>query len=493
MVPAMGANISRDCLSKLSLRPKLRHHHDSVSGSMTLVWINNDRAVIYRPISSLFGKIHLEFSTNRSKGESNGMSGAKWTNFLTIILKKQIHPTAAPKKFSTRPAQQAGTIALGGLLYLTSMSKGRAEDRVDYRYEDYSEDGGRIHIRTQGAYFDAAIKPWLSLKGNFIYDGISGATPTGAPPLPGQTVVPKVTISDIRRAGYVEAAIKFDNHTLSPQIAYSKESDYKSVGLSLNDAIELNDKNTTLLWGVSQSMDQVLPNEGEKLPPDDYLTVPQDKTSSDLLLGVTQLLGPSTVFSANLTLGYSQGFLNDPYKRVFFIADGTVYSQPGQPYTVFPEKRPGHKFRQVAYFSLQHFFDKADGGVEATYRFSHDDFGIIANTVSVQWNQKIGKYVTLSPLLRYYNQTEANFYATKFSGDPLDPVNFPVPTYYSSDYRLSSLNSFTYGVSLSVKIHQHATIDLSYKRYTMSGTDGVTSQDQYPKANVLGGGLTIWF
>ena len=419
------------------------------------------------------------------------MSGAKSATVATPILKMQTQSSPRQNKSTARNAQAVGTIALGGLFYLASASKGRSEDRVDYRYEDYQEDGGRIHIRTQGAYFDTALNPWLSLKGNFIYDGISGATPTGAPPRPGETIVPKVTIDDIRRAGFIEAAIKFDIHTLSPQVAYSKESDYKSLGLSLNDAIELNEKNTTLMWGVSQSMDQVLPNEGEKIPPDGFLTVPQDKTSSDFLLGVTQLLGPSTVFSANLTLGYSDGFLNDPYKRVYFVSKNGVYA--GNLYTVFPEHRPGHKFRQVAYFSLQHFFDKADGALEATYRFSHDDFGIIANTISIQWNQKLGKYVTLSPLFRYYNQTEADFYATQFPGDPVDQANLPIPAYYSSDYRLSSFNSFTYGVSLSVKIHQHASIDLSYKHYVMSGTDGVTSQDQYPKANVLGGGLTIWF
>ena len=53
----------------------------------------------------------------------------------------------------------------------------RAEDRVDYRYEDYAEENGRIHVQTHGAFFEASLTPWLSLKGNYIYDAIGPAVP----------------------------------------------------------------------------------------------------------------------------------------------------------------------------------------------------------------------------------------------------------------------------------------------------------------------------
>jgi hypothetical protein len=120
-----------------------------------------------------------------------------------------------------------------------------AEDRVDYRYEDYSEDGGRIHIQTHAALFSKEIRPWLNLRGSFVYDGISGATPIGAPPLPGETTVKKVNIDDIRRAGFIEPSFKIENHTLTPQFAISEESDYESLSASLSHSIDFNEKNTT--------------------------------------------------------------------------------------------------------------------------------------------------------------------------------------------------------------------------------------------------------
>jgi hypothetical protein len=373
----------------------------------------------------------------------------------------------------------------------TGIGRTRAENRVDYRYEDYAEDDGRIHIQTHGAHLDSTLNSWLSLKANFIHDAISGATPTGAPPIPGLSEVAKVTIEDIRRAGYLEPAIKLENHTLSPQFSYSAESDYESTGLSLSHASDWNDKNTTLTWGVSHLFDRVLPSEGASI------SDVEDKDTTDFMVGVTQLLGPKTTLTVNLTLGYSEGFLADPYKRVLF--EDFPYT-PGEQYTVFPEVRPGHRFRQVLFGEIRHYFESLNGSIEGHYRFHHDDWGILAHTVGLAWHQKIGKAVTISPLFRFHTQTAADFYGTSFPGDPgCPPEDDPdcpqiaLPESYSADYRLSELNSFTYGISAEARLHKNISVNVSYKRYLMEGTDGVTADDQYPSADVVGGGIAVWF
>jgi hypothetical protein len=383
-------------------------------------------------------------------------------------------------------------IASSSVLYLASMIRVRGENRLDYRYDNYVEEGGRIRVITDGVYFDTDLKAWLSLQGDFVYDSISGATPQGSPPLPGESSVATVPMNDRRYAGSIEPTFKFSNHALSPQFSYSEESDYRSIGIALNDAMDFNEKNTTVTWGGSHSFDQVLPNDGELqgrvgVP----ITSSLDKNDTAGFVGLSQLLNPATIVTANLTLGYADGFLNDPYKRVLF--DGFPYTS-GMPYTVFPESRPGHRFRQVVFLSLQHDFEKAKGAVELTYRFYNDSYGIIANTVSIQWNQKIGKHVIVSPLFRYYTQTAADFYGTHFPGDPSDPSSpIPIPSSYSSDYRLSELETFTYGVTVSARVQKHLSLEVAYMRYEMYGLDGVTAAAQYPKANVFSGGLTIWF
>lgn len=401
-------------------------------------------------------------------------------------MKEQNHfPGLKNKRGARQPRVRFAKIALlCALLQMAAITRTRAEDRVDYRYEDYLEERGRIHIQTHGFYFDTTLKPWITLKGNFIYDAISGASPTGAPPLPGQrNVEMSPPIEDIRYAGFIEPTIRLGNHSFTPQFSYSEESDYKSIGISLGHSIELNEKNTTVTWGASHSFDQVLPTEHNGVPE------ALDKDTTDVLIGVTQILGPTTVATANFTVGYSDGFMSDPYKKVLF--DDFPHF-PGQPYTTWAEKRPAHKFRQVAFVSLQQFVEKLQGAAELSYRFHHDDFGVLAHTAGLQWNQKIGKHVLISPLFRYHTQGAADFYGTSFPGDPSLP-NSPMPNYYSSDYRLSALDAFTYGVTISAKVHEHLSLEFAYKRYVMVGTDGVTAKDQYPSANVFTGGVTAWF
>jgi hypothetical protein len=388
--------------------------------------------------------------------------------------------------------------AVSGFLYAASVGRTRAEDRVDYRYEDYAEEDGRIHVATQGAYFEKTLNSWADLKGNFVYDVISGATPLGQPYLPGTNAVNTVEMNDKRYAGFLAPTFKFGHETLSPQVSYSKEEDYRSIGIALNGTVDFNEKNTTLLWGLSHSFDQILPNEGELnyqtgLP----FTGPVRKDDTSGMVGVARLLGPATMLTLNATFGYADGDLSDPYKRVLF--DGVPYN-PGpdpanpNPYTVLPERRPEYKFRQVGFVSLQRYFDELNGAMEISYRIYHDGFEVIANTVSLQWNQKLGKYVTISPLFRFYTQTAAYFYGTHFPGDPSNPAfPTPAPAYYSSDYRLSELNSFTYGINVEARVQEHLSLTVTYKYYAMFGQDGVTNAAQYPKANIINAGLTLWF
>jgi len=280
------------------------------------------------------------------------------------------------------------------LLVCALPQRTRADDRADVSYEEYAENNGRIHVGTAGLFVGTDLTSWLSLNANFIYDAISGATPTGAPPAPGTNKLVTAYMKDARYAGSISGSFKVSNQTLTLQFSYSKESDYRSLGISLNDAIDFNEKNTTFAWGISHTFDQVLPNPGEDLS----ITRPRAKDTTDGLLGLSQVLDQNTLLGGNITLGYSDGYLSDPYKRVLF--DDFPPPGPGQPFTVFPEHRPDHKLREVAFVSLQHYFDPAKGAAEVSYRFYHDSFGIFAHTAEIQWNQKIGRHVMLSPFVR---------------------------------------------------------------------------------------------
>ncbi|HSU65888.1 MAG TPA: DUF3570 domain-containing protein, partial [Tepidisphaeraceae bacterium] len=104
--------------------------------------------------------------------------------------------------------------------------------------------------------------------------------------------------------------------------------------------------------------------------------------------------------------------------------------------------------------------------------------------------QKFGTAVVVSPSFRYYRQTAADFYAIQFPGDPTnDPA--AVPRFYSSDYRLSFLETFTVGVDATIKLHEHWELHLGYQRYWMRGLDHVTLQSTYPNAQIYTIGLNF--
>jgi hypothetical protein len=196
------------------------------------------------------------------------------------------------------------------------------------------------------------------------------------------------------------------------------------------------------------------------------------------------------VFTANLTVGAANGFMNDPYKGVRF----DDYPDPN---TLVREKRPGYRDKQIGYFALTQFFTKLKGSAELGYRLYHDSYGIVSHTASLSWFQKLGKQVVLSPMFRFSDQSEAAFYGVRFPGDatlpPDDPFYVPIPKHYSADYRLSTMQTFTYGLSATWKIKDKVSLDVAYKRYDMLGKDNITSKDAYPNANVFSGGLRLWF
>ena len=366
-------------------------------------------------------------------------------------------------------------------IYCLGRGHVRAENHVDYKYELYTEDADRILVHTHSALFEQKLAPGIALKGSLVYDGISGATPTGGPPPNGSSKVPTVEIDDIRRAGYVEPSFKFGRHTIAPQLAYSSEEDYESVGLSLNYLVDFNKRNTTLNLAAAHNFDEVggfyLGNQREK------------KEATDFLAGLTQVLTPSTLFNVTLTLGTANGYLSDPYKGFRF----TGYPDPN---ALFPEKRPGHRTKQIVSTTLTQFIEGLDGSAELTYRFYHDSHELFGHTVTLEWFQSIGRYVTIAPLIRYYHQSEAYFYRRSFDADPSDtenPPTVPIPQFYSADYRLSAFRSLTYGVGLTVKLGRQFFLDTAYKRYEMRGLDGSTPQSSYAQGNIYTAGLRFHF
>jgi hypothetical protein len=363
----------------------------------------------------------------------------------------------------------------GTLLAVLLPRAARAEDAISYKYEDYREMGGRVVIRTQGTYLEKDIGTDYHFKAQGILDSIAGATPTGQPAPTGSREVPLSHLQDERKAWNAELARQFPGINVAVGVGNSRESDYVSNGWSLNTVTDFNQKNTTLLLGVAGTEDKIRVF---------YQPTRARKHANDLIAGVTQLLSPSMSVTANLSWGRQTGYLADPYK----VVEKGVEVIPGVvlPLT-YAENRPGERDKWTLFVSTNRAFPGARAAAEASYRFYHDTYGTNAHTIDTAWFQRIGEKLIFRPGFRFYDQTAASFYRYRLDGTNLMPtVGAPRPQgpFYSSDYRLSAMQTFTYGAKLIWHGPAGLEFDAAFERYDMRGTDRVTPQSAYARANI---------
>lgn len=346
--------------------------------------------------------------------------------------------------------------------------------RYDLSYQLYDESDDRIRIESWYLRGQLDVDADTMFRFQYLNDAISGASPTGA--LPGGVQPYYADVEDVRDGVLGALSRQFGDHRVELEISRSVEDDYRSTGIALSDTLELNQKNTEVSFGVNYLADTVLvPLLGDK-----------DKNSIDFFTGVSQLLDKNTVVSANLTLGYNDGYLNDPYKviqrtDIQQVPDGLGGTIDVPVVNLYRENRPDSRFRQVLQFEGRHYIEPAHGALDGVIRFSNDDYGVFSQTIQLEWRQEIGEKLNVVPFFRFYHQNEADFFMQSLDGAAVGtPANDPDGSgpNYSADYRLSSFNAISGGVRLYYHFNEVITASAAYERYSMSGTGSDSSQSQ---------------
>lgn len=343
-----------------------------------------------------------------------------------------------------------------------------AESFLESRYQYYQEERDRIRVDSSYSLFSLDLNETTILTGSALYSAISGASPSGLTPLIKGDPVPVVELEDERYAFTLALSKQLANHNVQAGFAYSDESDYRSLAYSLQDTIAFNQKNTELVLGFAFTDDTVGAN-GTPLD--------ESKRSYDAIIGINQILGPNDLVSINLTLGWREGYLSDPYKAVVF-----------NEFYVLPDVRPNRRFEQLLFVQWTHGFTALGSSIETSYRYGHNDFGSESHTFEFAYHQKLfHDRLIIRPSFRYYRQSAADFYQTEFFG-------LVEPREHSADYRLSAEETTSLGVQVRWwAVKDRLAVDLGYDRYQTRGTDGVTRQETYPDANSFTAGLHFQF
>jgi hypothetical protein len=205
-------------------------------------------------------------------------------------------------------------------------------------------------------------------------------------------------------------------------------------------------------------------------------------------LGLTQVLGTNNVLELGFGYTRSTGYLANPYKVVYFLhAIGFLNDDPNKPIAFQAdqagarlEKRPEERNQFNWNVGYKHYITMFDAALHFDYRFAHDDWGINAQTFEADWVQPMGKGWTVTPRIRYYSQSAADFYVpfvltTADLTDPTTglPVNTPypktAPEFYSSDQRLSGFGALSGGVTVAKQFGKGISLETGFEYYTHQG------------------------
>lgn len=446
---------------------------------------------------------------------------------MQLINQTSEHQKADRRR--TGAALAAATLSLLGATDV--MAEGQpGEWDVNTAILFYSETDDRVQ----------AVEPVISATRNFedgrslnlkaVADSLTGASPTGATPSDevqtftkpsgngGYEIQPSEqplddTFRDTRGTFSATWSAPINRqYDYSVGGYFSKEYDYTSMALNGSVSRYLNNKNTTVNVGTSFSMDAINPEGGV---PFGLSTMPvpanvsdsefdqaydasrdstdDTKTVADMLLGVTQVIDSRTVMQVNYSLSMSSGYLTDPFKILSVIDDspgsnygGNLKDGDGNNIYLY-EQRPDSRMKHALYWQTKHMLEDGDI-VDGSYRFMVDDWGISSHTFDVRYRWMLGNQY-LEPHLRYYMQSEADFYKRYLTAGEYNGGN-PALSEASADYRLGDLDGITLGLKWGYRFDEdhELSIRAEYMQQSNSGDSGfgkLASQELYPDTDAF--------
>lgn len=345
------------------------------------------------------------------------------------------------KKSSCTPqrSESVGKALLAAALVLPLMKPACAETapdkgEVSFKALDYldSQPGDdRIKVKANALKILLPLSEEWAIGTTMITDSISGASPAFH-------TYSLTKIRDFRRAADFDVTRYFPHSSITAEASISSESDYVSRGVSVQGSRYSEDKNTTWTGGLGFSNDMVSSVTGT--------VTGENKRTFDALVGLTQVLTPNDIAQFNIGFSRSYGYLSDPYK-------------------VF-EQRPDQRNSYTLVARWNHHFDRTGGSARLAYRYFADTWQIKAHTLELEYTQPFSHGWSVTPVLRLYTQSAANFYV---DADPSILPFVPNPPAnalnFSEDQRISAYGATTMGFKLAKQIDADWRADIKYEHY----------------------------
>lgn len=251
---------------------------------------------------------------------------------------------------------------------------------------------------------------------------------------------------------------------------FSTEYDFQSVGANAALMWDLNQKNTTLTFGVSHEADTIdavggIPEPLSMMSNKQTAGSTDTRAVNDVLLGWTQVINRRWLMQMNASVSSSSGYHNDPYKIV------TVYDPGSNTISDYLyESRPDSRTKTALFWENRYHFS-ADS-MALSYRYMSDDWGIKSHTVDAKYRHELGEGWYVQPHVRLYSQTAADFWY-----ESVTPAQSASLTEASADYRLGALDDTTIGLKVGRKLSRGREWNARVEMFQQSGDTEAANVD----------------
>lgn len=238
---------------------------------------------------------------------------------------------------------------------------------------------------------------------------------------------------DQRAYSTVGATRILGDQRVGGSVGFSNEYDYQSLRTAFTWSRDFREQNTTVSAGFQHFRDTVglYGIDGVKRGTD-------QRRTSDISFAVTQVLGPKTVGSAEVSLIEQRGFLSTPFHEV--ILAPTFPTTPTAAGQRVAERLPDTRSRRALGFRLNHAFSK-QFVQRLYYRWYTDTWGITGNTIEVEPHLRLPTKADtwVFPIYRFHSQTASDHFALPGTLDGSEP-------FMTADRELSQFTSHKIGM-----------------------------------------------
>ncbi len=301
-------------------------------------------------------------------------------------------------------ALMGGVMATGGVRAVEL-----AEDSAEALYHSYS--GGGVNATGPALLVRKQLLDKVSLSASYYVDAVSNASI--------DVVTTASPYSESRNEYGVGAEYVYRDSKITLSALRSSEPDYIANTLGLDISQETFGGMTTVSLGFSRATDEI----GKKNAPEFADTA----AHWQYRVGVTQILTPRWIMSANAEAIAEEGFLGSPY-RVARVFGATV-----------AERTPRTRSQRAVKLRLMGDLGSRDA-VHVDYRYFWDTWDIKAQTAELGYSRYVADEWLIDTTLRFYRQDHALFYSDNATAET---------TYISRNRQLSTFNSTGIGAKVT--------------------------------------------